>query len=122
MYTTARLYAGSVVPSLSEIGSSTKEEMDRRSFGFLWLAMDDRFAIHERIRDHILIRITSPFLSPDWSGDFILLIYADGGFSLAAVVPSDLQIVQTRQLPALSAGGGRRFQYYSTPMIGIAPV
>lgn len=45
---------------------------------FLYFAMDDRFAIHERIRDNILaphgIRI--PFLPWVGPGDFILLIYA----------------------------------------------
>jgi hypothetical protein len=44
--------------------------------GFLWLAMDDRFAIHERIRDGFLaphnIRIPGLPIGP---GDFILLIY-----------------------------------------------
>lgn len=52
-------------------------------FGFLWLAMDDRFAIHERIRDHILIphNISIPFL-PIGPGDFILLIYAMAGLVL----------------------------------------
>ena len=44
--------------------------------GFLWLCLDDRFALHERIRDRILIPhdVRIPLL-PVGPGDFILLIY-----------------------------------------------
>ncbi len=51
--------------------------------GFLWLAMDDRFAIHERIRDRILAPadITIPFL-PMAPGDFIILLYLLVGLAL----------------------------------------
>jgi hypothetical protein len=44
--------------------------------GFLWLALDDRFAIHERVRDGFLAprHIALPFL-PIAAGDFILLLY-----------------------------------------------
>jgi hypothetical protein len=44
--------------------------------GFLWLALDDRFAIHERVRDGFLAprHIAIPFL-PIAAGDFILLLY-----------------------------------------------
>ena len=51
--------------------------------GFLWLAMDDRFAIHERIRDRILAPadISIPFL-PMAPGDFIILLYMLAGLAL----------------------------------------
>lgn len=44
--------------------------------GFFWLCLDDRFAIHERIRDGFLAPrgIAIPFL-PIAPGDFILLVY-----------------------------------------------
>jgi hypothetical protein len=44
--------------------------------GFFWAALDDRFAIHERIRDKILAprQVSIPFL-PIAAGDFILLFY-----------------------------------------------
>jgi len=51
--------------------------------GFLYLCMDDRFAIHERIRDRLLAPhdISIPFL-PVGPGDFILLIYMLLGLAL----------------------------------------
>lgn len=52
--------------------------------GFFYFALDDRFAIHERIRDKILIPndINLPFLPWVGPGDFILLIYAAIGIAL----------------------------------------
>ena len=52
--------------------------------GFFYCAMDDRFAIHERIRDSILIPhdVRVPFLPWVGPGDFILLIYAAVGLAL----------------------------------------
>lgn len=51
---------------------------------FFYFALDDRFAIHERIRDHILaphdVRI--PFLPWTAPGDIILLVYALVGLAL----------------------------------------
>ncbi len=43
---------------------------------FFWLALDDRFAIHERIRDKILapMHVSIPFL-PIAAGDVVLLVY-----------------------------------------------
>jgi hypothetical protein len=43
---------------------------------FFWLALDDRFAIHERIRDSFLAprHVAIPFL-PIAAGDFVLLFY-----------------------------------------------
>ncbi|MFV5215569.1 hypothetical protein ACLIIZ_17740 [Azonexus caeni] len=48
--------------------------------GFLFLSLDDRFAIHERIRDQFLAphAISLPFL-PLAPGDFVLLLYMLGG-------------------------------------------
>lgn len=47
---------------------------------FLYLGLDDRFALHERVRDHILapagLRIPGLPMAP---GDFILLVYALAG-------------------------------------------
>jgi len=57
--------------------------------GFFWLCLDDRFAIHERIRDGFLAPrgVSIPFL-PVGPGDFILLIYmAIGLASLAWLLP-----------------------------------
>ena len=57
--------------------------------GFLWLCLDDRFALHERIRDRILIPhdVRIPLL-PVGPGDFILLIYmAIGLASLRWLLP-----------------------------------
>ncbi|HEU0186599.1 MAG TPA: hypothetical protein VFR06_01765 [Gallionellaceae bacterium] len=52
--------------------------------GFFYFALDDRFAIHERIRDKILIPhdISLPFLPWVGPGDFILLVYAAIGIAL----------------------------------------
>jgi hypothetical protein len=52
--------------------------------GFFYFALDDRFAIHERIRDNILIPhdISLPFLPWVGAGDFILLVYAAIGLAL----------------------------------------
>lgn len=52
--------------------------------GFFYFALDDRFAIHERIRDKILIPhdIRLPFMPWVGPGDFILLIYAAIGIAL----------------------------------------
>lgn len=51
--------------------------------GFLFLCLDDRFAIHERIRDQWLAPhgISLPFL-PLGPGDFVLLVYMLGGLCL----------------------------------------
>lgn len=52
--------------------------------GFVYFALDDRFAIHERIRDNILIpnNIALPFIPWMGMGDFILLTYAVIGIVL----------------------------------------
>lgn len=61
--------------------------------GFFYLALDDRFAIHERIRDRILIPhdIRAPFLPWIGPGDFILLVYAAIGLIL---LPRFLRLFQ----------------------------
>ena len=56
---------------------------------FFWFALDDRFAIHERIRDSFLAprHVAIPFL-PIAAGDFVLLFYmAIGLFSLKWLLP-----------------------------------
>jgi hypothetical protein len=56
---------------------------------FFWLALDDRFAIHERIRDSVLAprNVVIPFL-PIAAGDFVLLFYmAVGLLSLKWLLP-----------------------------------
>lgn len=56
--------------------------------GFGWLALDERFTIHERLRDNILaprdIRI--PFLPWVGPGDFLLLGYAIAGLIVLRLV------------------------------------
>jgi hypothetical protein len=51
---------------------------------FFYFALDDRFAIHERIRDNLLAPrgIRVPFLPWIGPGDFILLVYALVGLAL----------------------------------------
>jgi hypothetical protein len=56
---------------------------------FFWLALDDRFAIHERIRDKFLAphHVAIPFL-PIAAGDFVLLFYmAVGLLTLKWLLP-----------------------------------
>jgi uncharacterized protein with PQ loop repeat len=56
---------------------------------FFWFALDDRFAIHERIRDSFLAprHISIPFL-PIAAGDFVLLFYmAVGLLTLKWLLP-----------------------------------
>jgi hypothetical protein len=66
---------------------------------FLYFAMDDRFAIHERIRDHLLAPhgIRVPFLPWIAPGDFILLAYALVGLAL---LPKFLRIALGNQAAA----------------------
>jgi hypothetical protein len=56
---------------------------------FFWFALDDRFAIHERIRDSFLAprHVAIPFL-PIAAGDFVLLFYmAVGLLTLKWLLP-----------------------------------
>jgi len=48
---------------------------------FLWFALDDRFALHERLRDRVLAPhgVSIPFLPWVAPGDFIMLGYAAVG-------------------------------------------
>jgi hypothetical protein len=83
MYTTALVcWAGAAQSYLNEALARCKCWLVT-GFGFLWLAMDDRFAIHERIRDQILVphNISIPYL-PVGPGDFILLIYMVIGLAM----------------------------------------
>jgi hypothetical protein len=56
---------------------------------FFWFALDDRFAIHERIRDSFLApRHVSISFLPIAAGDFVLLFYmAVGLFTLKWLLP-----------------------------------
>jgi hypothetical protein len=83
MYTTALVCWVGAAQSYFHHDESRSKKWVALGFGFLWLAMDDRFAIHERIRDHILIphHISIPLL-PIGPGDFILLIYMVVGLAL----------------------------------------
>jgi hypothetical protein len=73
--------------------------------GFFYFALDDRFALHERIRDNILIPhdIRLPFMHWVGPGDFILLIYAAIGLAL---LPRFLRLFRgkIRALQRLLAG------------------
>lgn len=83
MYTTALVCWVGGAQAYLKLDQARSKKWIALGFGFLWLAMDDRFAIHERIRDHILIphHISIPFL-PIGPGDFILLIYMMAGLAL----------------------------------------
>jgi hypothetical protein len=66
-----------------------REEREYRDWwllaaGFLYFALDDRFALHERVRDKILIPhdIRIPYVTWIGPGDFILLVYALVGLAL----------------------------------------
>jgi hypothetical protein len=59
--------------------------------GFGWLALDERFAVHERLRDNVLAPrgIRVPLLPWVGAGDFLLLGYAVAGLLvLRLVVPA----------------------------------
>lgn len=83
MYTTALVCWAGAAQSYLRSDSRHSKKWLALGFGFLWLALDDRFAIHERIRDHILVshHISIPFL-PIGPGDFILLVYMLVGLAL----------------------------------------
>jgi hypothetical protein len=69
--------------------------------GFGWLALDERFTIHERVRDQILAPrgIRAPLLTWVGPGDFILLGYAVVGlFVLWRVVPVLREVPRARAL------------------------
>jgi len=69
--------------------------------GFAWLALDERFTIHERVRDNILAPrgIRAPLLTWVGPGDFILLAYAVVGlFVLWRVIPVLREVPRARML------------------------
>ena len=55
------------------------------SIGFLYLTLDERFAIHERIRDNLLapMRIKLPLFFWTRYGDFILLVFLVAGLAFS---------------------------------------
>lgn len=52
--------------------------------GFAWLALDERFALHERARDRVLAPrgLEVPLLAWVGPGDFVLIGYAVGGLAV----------------------------------------
>lgn len=56
------------------------------SAGFFWLMLDDRFALHERLRDQLLVPLGVGALLPGLgAGDFLLLLYLAVGVAAAPV-------------------------------------
>ena len=89
MYTTALVCWGAAATAALRGHTGDVKRWLYLGSGFLWLCLDDRFALHERIRDRILIPhdVRIPFL-PVGPGDFILLIYmAIGLASLRWLLP-----------------------------------
>ena len=89
MYTTALVCWGAAATAALRDHLGDAKRWLYLGSGFLWLCLDDRFALHERIRDRILIPhdVRIPFL-PVGPGDFILLIYmAIGLASLRWLLP-----------------------------------
>jgi len=83
MYTTAlTAFAGGCVAWLHNEG--THRNWWILAGAFFYFALDDRFAIHERVRDNLLAPrgIRLPFLPWIGPGDFILLMYAVVGLAL----------------------------------------
>lgn len=76
MYTTALCCWASAATNYIQLDNRNTSRWLVMGIGFLFLTMDDRFAIHERIRDGFLVPldISIPLL-PVGVGDFILLIY-----------------------------------------------
>jgi uncharacterized protein with PQ loop repeat len=73
---------------------------------FFWLALDDRFAIHERIRDSFLAprHVAIPFL-PIAAGDFVLLFYmAVGLLTLKWLLPifQETKVIRNRFLAGIA--------------------
>lgn len=64
--------------------------------GFLYLSLDERFALHERIRDKVLapLDISVPFAKWISPGDFILLIFAVIGI---IILPMLLRLFKERK-------------------------
>lgn len=96
LYTTALLGFGSMV-----FAYLRKE--DRKAFywalyglGFSFLALDERFALHERVRDRILepMNVRIPFLPWVSAGDFLLLGVMILGLAL---LPKILGLFQERR-------------------------
>lgn len=59
--------------------------------GFAWLAVDERFVIHERLRDEVLAERLPKLLPWGEAGDVVLLVYAVGGVFVAWAVLRELR-------------------------------
>jgi hypothetical protein len=83
MYTTALVCWACAGWQYLDFNSKKSARWFVLGMGFLWSALDDRFAIHERVRDGFLAprQIAIPFL-PVAAGDFILLLYMVMGLLL----------------------------------------
>ncbi|RVX46455.1 hypothetical protein EDD27_9340 [Nonomuraea polychroma] len=71
--------------------------------GFVWLALDERFAVHERVRDGYL---APSGVSPiPWGapGDFILILYGIAGLAL---LPQVLRLFRPDRLAFVLFGAG----------------
>jgi hypothetical protein len=68
--------------------------------GFAWLALDERFSIHERLRDNVLAPrgVRVPLLPWVGAGDFLLLGYAVVGLLVLRLVVPALHDRQARLL------------------------
>lgn len=66
------------------------------SIGFLYLSLDERFAVHERLRDKILapMQLKLPILSWTAAGDIILLVFLICGLAL---LPRFLRLFRERK-------------------------
>ena len=73
--------------------------------GFVWLALDDRFLIHERLRDDVLAGRVPDVLPWGKSGDVVLLAYAVGGLVLTRSVLRALHDDRTARVAFVAALG-----------------
>jgi hypothetical protein len=59
--------------------------------GLAWLAVDDRFVIHERLRDEVLAGRIPDLIPWGKPGDIVLVVYAVGGIVLTRSLERDLR-------------------------------
>ena len=97
LYTCAMIAFGCFILSFLYKENNKAKLWALLSFAFFYLSFDERFAIHERIRDKILApnNIRIPFLFWIAPGDFILLIFLVIGIF---IVPQVLGLFKVRKL------------------------
>lgn len=83
-----RLADGDAAPAARAPGPSSAGAWWVLAAGFMALAIDERFALHERLRDGVLAPrgVTVPFLPWVGPGDFLLLLVGLIGLALLPVV------------------------------------